>query len=50
MVRDRKGVSAIEYALVVALISVAALGAYGTVGMKIQAQFGNIDDQLAQHM
>jgi Flp pilus assembly pilin Flp len=50
LIRDKLGVAAIEYALVAALISTAALLAYGTLGTRIQAQFGNIDDQLAQHM
>ena len=50
LLHGTRGVAAIEYALVAALISIAAFVGYATLGTKIQAQFGNIDNQLGQHM
>jgi Flp pilus assembly pilin Flp len=48
--RDSRGVAAIEYALVAALISIAAVAGYGTLGSKIHAQYANIDNRMAEHM
>jgi len=43
---DKRGVGAIEYALVASLISVAALAAYQNLGTKVQASFQNIDQHI----
>ncbi len=50
LLRDRKGVTAIEYALVASLISVAALSAYAGLGTKVQSQFEDVDSNLGAHL
>jgi pilus assembly protein Flp/PilA len=44
--RDENGATAIEYALIAALISVAAIGAMTTLGTKLSSLFGNISTNL----
>ena len=46
-VNDECGVTAIEYGLIAALISVVIIGAAGTVGTSLAAVFTNISTQLA---
>jgi pilus assembly protein Flp/PilA len=46
-VRDEAGVTAIEYGLIAALISVVIIGAAGLVGTNLAAVFTNISAQLA---
>jgi pilus assembly protein Flp/PilA len=41
-VRDESGVTAIEYALIAALISVAAIGVFTLVGTSMSTLFGTI--------
>ena len=36
LIPDRRGASSAEYAVVAALISIAAIVAWGTIGQKIQ--------------
>ena len=43
---DESGVTAIEYALIAALIAVAIIGAVTTVGTNITTVFGEISAQL----
>ena len=43
---DEFGVTAIEYALIAALIAVAIIGAVTTVGTNITTVFGEISAQL----
>ena len=43
---DESGVTAIEYALIAALIAVAIIGAVTTVGTNITTVFGEIGAQL----
>ena len=43
---DKRGVGAIEYALVASLVSVAALTAYQNLGDKVQSSFQNIDQHI----
>jgi pilus assembly protein Flp/PilA len=50
LLRDSKSVTAVEYALIASLISVAALGAYKGLGTKVQSQFQDVDSNLAAHM
>jgi len=42
MLKDSKGATAIEYGLIAALIAVAAIGAMGTVGNKLNTTFNNV--------
>ena len=46
-VRDESGVTAIEYGLIAALISVVIIGSNGLVGTSLAAVFTNISTQLA---
>jgi pilus assembly protein Flp/PilA len=43
---DESGVTAIEYALIAALIAVAIIGAVTTVGTNMTTVFGEIGAQL----
>ncbi len=44
--KDQRGVSVVEYGLLVALIAVAALLAMSAMGTTLQEVFGNIDDDM----
>jgi pilus assembly protein Flp/PilA len=46
-VQNESGVTAIEYGLIAALISVVIIGAAGIVGTNLAAVFTNIGAQLA---
>ncbi|HTE76025.1 MAG TPA: Flp family type IVb pilin [Xanthobacteraceae bacterium] len=46
-VRDESGVTAIEYGLIAALISVVIITAAAAVGVQLAAVFNNIATQLA---
>jgi pilus assembly protein Flp/PilA len=46
VVKDRRGVTAIEYALIAALIAVAAIAAFTLVGTDLSNTFTSIADQL----
>ena len=43
---DKRGVTAMEYGLIAALIAVAIIGAVTTVGTKLTATFTSISNQL----
>ena len=45
-IQDESGATAIEYGLIAALISVAAIGAMTTLGTKLRTLFGNISGNL----
>ena len=42
LIRDESGVTAIEYALIAALIAVAAIGAFTLVGTNLSTLFSTI--------
>ena len=44
--RDNAGATAIEYGLIAALISVAAIGAMGTLGDNLEATFNEASDKM----
>ena len=46
--KDENGATAIEYGLIAALISVAAIGAMGVLGDKLNATFGEVSGSLVQ--
>lgn len=50
LLRETKGVAAIEYALVASLISLAVIGGYSALGSRIHFYYGNIDNRLSEHM
>lgn len=45
--RCPRGASAIEYALVAALISIAALAAMGNLGGKIDSMYNNVSNHMS---
>jgi pilus assembly protein Flp/PilA len=45
--RNEKGATAIEYGLIAALISVAAIGALGAVGTNLSGKFTTVSTKLA---
>ena len=46
LVQDKQGVTAIEYALIAALIAVAAISAFSLVGTNLSSTFSTIAGQL----
>ncbi len=46
LLRDRTGVSAIEYAMIASLIAVAAVVGITALGTKQGQQFNNVDSRL----
>lgn len=47
-VKDENGATAIEYGLIAALISVAAIGAMSALGTQLSTLFTNIKTNLAR--
>jgi pilus assembly protein Flp/PilA len=45
-IKDETGATAIEYGLIAALISVAAIGAWTTVGTKLTSTFTAVSSKL----
>jgi pilus assembly protein Flp/PilA len=46
VLRDRRGATAIEYALVASLIAVAAITAFKNVGNSSATTFNNVEGEL----
>ena len=46
--RDRRGVTAVEYALIAGLVGAVLLVAVGTVGDRVQDLFGAMSDRVEQ--
>ena len=46
LIRNSKGATAIEYGLIAALISVAAIGALQSIGTKLSGNFNNVGGYL----
>lgn len=46
ILRCQQGATAIEYALVATLISVAAIGAFNNLGSKINTMYNNVANKL----
>ena len=46
LIKSNKGATAIEYGLIAALISVAAIGALQSVGNKLGSTFNNVSSKL----
>ena len=46
--RDESGPVAVEYAILLSLISVASIGAVSAVGMRLKIAFTNIADRLEE--
>jgi pilus assembly protein Flp/PilA len=46
LINNEKGATAIEYALIAALIAIAAIGAMTSVGTKLSSTFSNVSSSL----
>ncbi len=46
--KDESGATAIEYGLIAALVSVAAIAALGTMGTSLQTMFATVSAALAK--
>ncbi len=46
LIKHEKGATAIEYGLIAALISVAAIGAMQGIGTKLNSTFNNVSANL----
>ena len=46
--KDEEGATAIEYGLIAALISVAAIGAMTTLGTQLGTTFGTVETSLGR--
>jgi len=46
LIKDESGVTAIEYALIAALIAVAAIGAFTLVGTDLSNTFSTVANKL----
>jgi pilus assembly protein Flp/PilA len=46
LVSDRSGATAIEYGLIAALVSVAAIGALEAMGGSLSSMFGTVSKEL----
>ncbi|MEO5972558.1 MAG: Flp family type IVb pilin [Sphingomicrobium sp.] len=46
LIRNERGATSIEYALIASLIAVAAIGAMKGVGTKLSATYSNVEAQL----
>ena len=44
--KDESGATAIEYGLIAALVSVAAIGALGAMGDSLETMFNTVSDEL----
>ena len=50
LIRDTRGATAIEYPAIASLISVAAIGAFNTLGGKVEGKFGAVNQALSQNI
>lgn len=46
LIEDRRGVTAVEYALIAALIAVAAIAAFTLVGTRLSTTFSSVGGKL----
>lgn len=46
LITDQRGATAVEYALVAALIAVAAAGAFIALGNEVQTSYGDIQSEV----
>ena len=50
LLRDRRGATAIEYALIASLISVAAIAGFHSLGGKLQSSYADIEQNVTTHL
>ena len=47
---DQSGTTAIEYALIASLISVAAIAGFHSLGGKVQSSYSDIEQNVSTHL
>ena len=47
-VKDESGATAIEYGLIAALVAVACISIWGTLGTNLEARFKDVSDALVK--
>jgi pilus assembly protein Flp/PilA len=47
IIKDESGATAIEYGLIVAMVSMAAIGGYGLLGTALDTFFSDVSTSLA---
>ena len=50
LLRDKRGIGTIEYALVAMLISVGAISAYASLGSKVQSHWNKTYESITVHL
>ena len=50
LIRDTRGATAIEYALVASLISIAAISAFANLGTRVDGKFGTVNQALSDNI
>ena len=50
LIADARGATAIEYALVASLISVAAIAGFHSLGGKLQSSYAGIEQNVTSHL
>ena len=50
LLRDSSAATAIEYGLIIAMIAVACLGAFQTMGDQIESTWANVTDVTANNL
>ena len=50
IIADSRGATAIEYALIASLISVAAIAGFHSLGGKVQSSFADTEHEVASHL
>ena len=50
MTKDQEGATAIEYALIASLISVAAIAGFHSLGGKVESSYADIEENLDNHL
>ncbi len=50
IIADSRGATAIEYALIASLISVAAIAGFHSLGGKLQSSYAGIEQNISSHL
>jgi pilus assembly protein Flp/PilA len=50
IIADSRGATAIEYALIASLISVAAIAGFHSLGGKVQSSYSDIEQNVSTHL
>ena len=50
LIAESRGATAIEYALIASLISVAAIAGFHSLGGKLQSSYADIEQNVTSHL